>query len=444
MRRIHPELLWSAAAQAGSLVGGLVAIKVTTSLLGPAEYGQLAVALSIVGITSVCLYGPVVQAASRFYAVAHFGGRMRDYVRTLTRLLVLCAALVAVVAISIGLPAWAMTGVAGLLTAMAIAVYAIVSGSQAILVATYNAARRRRIAAAGQIAEAALRPMLIALLIVWLGGVAEVALAAYGLTALVILTMLVILIRPSALLDGTSPQGAVVRRGEPVRVPREMLRYTWAFLVFGVAGALGSHGERLLLIAWVPWKAVGIYAAMSQLAGLPTAFLLGVINQFYFPLVFQNMARERPHPAAFVSRGYARYLTASLLVIALGAAAVTLFGEQILALVTTEDFGGYEGALWVLAASAGVFHIGQQLTLEGLAANRPARYIIPKLLHSISVVGLALVLVPRYGIIGMAWASLFGAAIYATAVVAANRTRAQTLGKALLLGAATRGSQGRD
>jgi O-antigen/teichoic acid export membrane protein len=335
-----------------------------------------------------------------------------------------------------------VTGAAGTVMAMAITICATVSGSQAILAATYNAARRRRIAAAGQIAEAALRPVLIAVLVLLLGSVGEVALAAHGLTAVVTLAMLVILIRPSALLNGASME-SVVSRAERGRVPRDMLQYTWPFMVFGVAGVLGSHGERLLLTAWVPWEAVGIYAAMSQLAGVPTGFLLGVINQFYFPLLFQDMARQR-RDAASPDRGYARYFTASLLVIALGATVVTLFGEQILASVTTKDFVGYEGALWLLAASAGLFHVGQQLTLQGLAANRPARYIAPKLIHSLAVLGSALVMVPAYGIIGMAWASLFAAAVYAMAVGAANRTKAGISDEAPSLDAAAKGSQGQE
>jgi hypothetical protein len=57
---------------------------------------------------------------------------------------------------------------------------------------------------------------------------------------------------------------------------------------------------------------------------------------------------------------------------------------------------------------------------------------------------LALILVPGYGIIGMAWASLLAAVLYATAIVAANRSSAQAVGKALPLDAAARASRGQE
>jgi O-antigen/teichoic acid export membrane protein len=76
--------------------------------------------------------------------------------------------------------------------------------------------------------------------------------------------------------------------------------------------------------------------------------------------------------------------------------------------------------MWFLGLSAGLFCIAQQLVLPGLRLNRPAIYMPAKLVHSLALLGLSLVLVPKWGIDGMGVASLIASATYLSAMLLAN------------------------
>jgi len=76
--------------------------------------------------------------------------------------------------------------------------------------------------------------------------------------------------------------------------------------------------------------------------------------------------------------------------------------------------------LWFLGLSAGLFCIAQQLVLPGLRLNRPSVYMPAKLIHSLTLLGLSLVLVPRWGVDGMGMASLLSSTAYLSANLLAN------------------------
>ena len=195
-----------------------------------------------------------------------------------------------------------------------------------------------------------------------------------------------------------------------------MTSFAAPFVVFGILGAIGSHGERLLLAKWANSSDVGTYALMAQLAMAPNVLFTTVINQFYFPLVFQF----DPGGTRDISRSFRRYLLISIF----GAGAITtliaLLGPLLIPVFSSRAFLGHEHLLWFLGASAGLFCVAQQLVLPGLRLNRPAVYMPAKLIHSVLLLGLSFVLVPRLGVDGMGIASLVSSAGYLSAMMLAN------------------------
>jgi len=99
---------------------------------------------------------------------------------------------------------------------------------------------------------------------------------------------------------------------------------------------------------------------------------------------------------------------------------IALLGPLLIPLFSTRAFLGHEHLLWFLGISAGLFCIAQQLVLPGLRLNRPAIYMPAKFIHSAALLGLSLVLVPRWGVDGMGVASLISSAMYLSAMMLAN------------------------
>lgn len=410
------EASWVAIGQASAAIGGLLALKVSTNVLGPAEFGRFSAVLAIVGIGQVCFFGPVSQAALRFLWTArehHILGAYRFSLLKLYLAGVLATILCGMISILAGFDHAQMA------SAILIVMLTIVSGLQMILLAVVNAARLRKWVAGLQIADAIIKPVLI---LTFAGNSASGVVSAYVITTLIIMPILVG-VCANFMSRNQQPTQVPEKKSSYNNLAGQMASFSGLFVLFGVLGAVGSHGERLLLINFVSWEDVGTYALMAQLALTPNVMLTSVINQFYLPLVYQLDSSGSPERG----RSYRHYLMFSVVSIFAVAVFVAAFGRWIIPLFSSTAFLGHEHLLWFLALSAGVFNLGQQLVLPGMRDNRLSVYVPSKLLHSLGLLCLALVLAPAWGITGMAVASLVSATIYTLSVIVANAYLARSV-----------------
>jgi O-antigen/teichoic acid export membrane protein len=408
------EIAWVAIAQGAAFLGGLATVKVAATVLGPAEYGKLSVALAVIGIAQVCFYGAISQTAMRFLAFASGHNLLKDYKLSLVKLAGVAAAFIVL--------AWGLAAVFGLqhllpVPAAIVVAYATVSGAQMVAIAVCNAARKRDVVGVAQTAEAFIRPLLIVAVTYLTISTATHTLVAYlistGLVGFIVVALW------TAKEDNNQNSGWDLQSREGVtskHLTWTMTTFAAPFVVFAVLGVLGSHGERLLLAKWATWSEVGTYALMSQLVMAPNVLFTTVINQFYFPLVFQF----DPSGTRKMTGGFRLYLLISILGITAITVVIALSASLLIPLLSTRAFLGHEHLMWLLGLSAGLFCIAQQLVLPGLRLNRPAIYMPAKLVHSLALLGPSLVLVPKWGIDGMGMASLAASATYLSAMLLAN------------------------
>ncbi|HEV7510212.1 MAG TPA: oligosaccharide flippase family protein [Candidatus Acidoferrum sp.] len=406
------EIAWVGAAQAAAFLGGLATVKTAAVNLGPSEYGKLSAALAIIGIAQICLYGPIAQTATRFLSFAAARNMLRSYEVSLVKLVFVATAIIGLL--------WALTFTLHLdswlpLPAAALCVYIVVSGFQMVAVAVCNAGRKRKIVALVQVAEAVVRPTLIFFILKLSVVTAYHALLAYALSSFLLVILIASLWSSAALplLDVPTSADRSITAG---RLTFNMVAFALPFVLFGLLGTVGSHGERLLLASWATWSEVGSYALMSQLVMAPNLLFTGVVNQFYFPLVFQH----DPDGTGTIVRSFRVYLFLSVLGIVVITATAATFGDFIIPIFSSKLFLGHEHLLWFLGISAGLFCIGQQLVLPGLRMNKPEIYMPAKFIHSASLLAFSFFLLPRWGVDGMGVASLLASAAYVCAVLLAN------------------------
>ena len=186
--------------------------------------------------------------------------------------------------------------------------------------------------------------------------------------------------------------------------------------------AVGSHGERLLLTEFVSWKDLGIYALLMQLAMAPNLVMTNFISQYYLPVLFQS----DPLASGKLGRSYQYYLAINIVGMLAIATCMVALGQWVVPLFSSAAFLGHEHLLWYLVLSAGLFNLGQQLVVPGMRENRLRAYLPSKILHSIALLFIALLLVPKWGITGMALASMSAAAAYTLSIICANVYIART------------------
>jgi O-antigen/teichoic acid export membrane protein len=406
------EASWVAIGQIGTAAGALLAIKVCTNVLDPAEFGRFSAVLAIAGLGQACFFGPVSQSATRFLSVA----RERDVLSSYWFALIKLYFLGALAATACGLVL--MLGSPGGLLPMPaplVVLYTLAAGLQMVPLAAINAARSRKLVAGLQIADALLRPALVLVIAYFVTCSASDVITSYIATSAIIIFVTAFLAMSAVrALRPQLPRSLGVVATDSI--VGQMSSFSSLFAIFGVLGAIGSHGERLLLIEFVSWKDVGVYALLMQLAMAPNLIMTNLINQYYLPVVFQS----DPLGSGRLGRSYQYYLACNIGGMLAIAACVAILGQWIVPLFSSTAFLGHEHLLCYLAMSAGLFNLGQQLVLPGMRENRLSAYLPSKLLHSVALLCLALLLVPKWGITGMALASMSAAATYTISIICAN------------------------
>lgn len=163
-------------------------------------------------------------------------------------------------------------------------------------------------------------------------------------------------------------------------------------------------GDKFILKAFRPLDEVGVYSIGVSI-GLTQKLFLSAFEYAWAPFYYAN-ARE---PNA--KQLFSRTTTYGLAVLALMTAGLSAIGRDLLALVTHEQSVHYLPAADVITWTAvGVFFQGAYLlTSIGLNITKNTRYYPASTMTAAALnLGLNLALVPRFGIMGAAWANAAG------------------------------------
>ena len=234
----------------------------------------------------------------------------------------------------------------------------------------------------------------------------------------------------------------------PTLESRALARLAWVALPLGcVAGiaSLAVNVPRYVIEGDLGATALGHFTALS--------YLFVAAMQ---PLLALGMAVNPRLGRHFVTDlGAYRRLTLRTMLISgglglLGIAACALFGRSMLTLVYAPEYAAHEVVLIWLAVATGVGFLAQALSYAVTAARRlPEQLPIALLSLVVCTVG-SYLLVPRYGLVGAAWAVLATeatrlaclGAVYAAAVAGASSAARPPRGRTVHVPGLLRAGQG--
>lgn len=419
LSRLGPikEAAWVFFGQGLAFLGGLLGIKLLTNLMPPENYGELALGMSIAGVVNLFLFGPLGQVVLRFFAACRERGDIAGYSRVLLRLhrratLFLTAACLPIsFLLGVGWGwAWASLFAVALL-------FGIFSGVQGSFSSLLSALRDRRTGALTQGLDTWLRLGLAAMFVAFVGGRGHWAIVGYAFGSLMVIAIQIRVLRRHGFHKERSDKKEV--RDDDLQA--EFLAYGLPFMAFAGLASVSQYADRWLLQSSWGAEAVGIYAAMLQIASAPIAFLMGIATQLIIPVVF---ARSGNLDNQNRTRSSQDLLSRSVLMVGMLYAVVTLvaylWGETLIALLTNASYARYASALWVIVLSQALFNLAQFMVAMGLNLNRPRAYFVPKFGQAATLLLAGSLLVSNGGIDGMALALLFSSTVYFLWVIAAN------------------------
>ena len=411
IRRLSHEAAWVGLGQVLAVLGGLVGVRLLTSLLDPASYGEVALAMTIAALSQQVLIGPLASAFLRFYSAAEEAGELSAYGDGVRRLLLAAtgAGLALLVASATVAALAGRTSWLGLL--LAAFVFAAISGYSGAADAIQSAARQRAVVALHQGTAQWLRVLGAAALISLWHPSSSVALWGFALgSAIVLWSQLLFLRRARA---SANPTDAPASREAVRRWTGQLWNYAAPFGTWGLFTWAQAASDRWALNWSASASLVGSYAVLFQLGYYPVVLLMASMVQLLSPILFQRAGdasdARRMATVRSLSRGL---LLASLALTAAGTLLALALHRLVFTLLVSSEYRSISELLPFMVLSGGLFASGQVAALSPLSRPRSSGLLAPKIGTAILGVGLNLLGAFVLGIRGVVWAGVVFSASY--------------------------------
>jgi O-antigen/teichoic acid export membrane protein len=383
--RLAAEGGWIVLGQVVAVVGSLFLVRVLTEYLEPAEYGELALGLTIAGLVNQVVMGGLVAAIGRYYPIASESGSLYDYLKASLHLLgyaVLIVCLIGVV-FWLGLAWTGQTRWNSLL--LAVIAFAILNGLNSSLSGVQNAARQRSIVALHGGMDAWLKIAAAVGVMLWIGSSSTAVVIGYVLSVLVVtasqMHFLGRLVRSSPVANTSRPNDSW---------SMQLWSYAWPFSTWGMFTWAQQVSDRWALQTFATLDDVGLYAVAFQLGYGPMILMTGMAVTFLAPIIYQRAGGGRSNESICRIYRLLRVTAVSFLAITLIAFTVTYaLHEIIFSLLVAESFRHASIYLPWMVLSAGLYGTGTALAIGLQALRLSKERIIKKII--VSTIGVILV-----------------------------------------------------
>ncbi len=398
--------------QVGTGIAGLVGVKVLTNVLGPSEFGRLALANSVVMLISTnFLFGPLGQGLMRFWSICRDRGELGAFyvvsnrcARYVIGVSIAVAITVVVILASIKWVDWALLLTISMATG-------IVSGTLGLRISVFTAARQRKRVALLSISNALFSPIVAASLVLLVGADALSAMFGY-----------LIVVSGVAFVAGRLYCRAVSKTTGSISIDekrissigKNILLFSWPYAVWAVFGWAHASCDRWSIQTFHGPEVVGAYVVVSQLATFPLAFGSGFLSSLFSPIAFQkagdiNSPENLASANKFLCLSTGAYIFGAFLLIALYSVA----HHRLVLLISNIQFAQFSFLLPWLTLAWGLFYLGQVLFNFKMLVNQPQSYIVPKVVSTMVAVMSTFYLSARIGPSGVVLGLGIGALVYA-------------------------------
>lgn len=405
-RRLAKEGVWVLGGQIASVIGALVLVRALTEYLEPAQYGELALGLTLAGLVNQVVMGGVTAGIGRFYSIAAEKSDLPRYLQA-SRWLIGYAT-ITVVAIALVL-------MAGLLwfgysqwmgLASAALVLSVLSGYNTALAGIQNAARQRAVVAFHGGLDAWLKILLAVGAMILLGRSSTMVMLGYALSSLLVSGSQLFFLRRLTRPVSRKPQ-------QFSSWGQQMWTYSWPFSIWGVFTWVQQVSDRWALQVFSSIQDVGLYAVVFQLGYAPIGLVMGMVMTFLGPILYQRSGSATDQSRnASVHRIAWRITFSGLLMTTLVFVFTLLLHGWIFQVLVAEKYHAASNLLPWMVLAAGLFSAGQVLALKLMSEMKSVTMTTAKIVTALLGAGLNVYGASRYGLEGVVAALLVFSCIY--------------------------------
>lgn len=394
-QRLAKESAWIITGQVLAVIGSLVLVRMLTEYLQPAQYGELALGLTLAGLVNQVVLGGVIASAGRFYSVAAERSDFPSYLAATRLLTVKAIWALAIGALLLILSLYWFGYAKWLGLAMAALVFAVSSGIGALFASIQNAARLRSLVASFSCLDAWLKVIISLGFIHWVGSSSTAVVTGFAVSSLLLtVTQWYSLARCLPTFPSTAPGNNHWKN--------PMQAYAWPFSTWGGFTWLQQASDRWALQYFVGESSVGEYTVVFQLGYVPIGIVTTIVVTLASPILYQRMGSG--DDAARRASGHK--LAWTMTCIGLGATGVAFFAalqlhQRLFSLFVADTYASVSYLLpWVVLAG-GIFAAGQILALKLMSELRPTAMTIAKITTAVGGIGMNVWAASRFGTAGV-------------------------------------------
>lgn len=407
-KRISIEGGWIVIGKLASVLGVLFLVRVLTEYLEPAEYGHLALGLTIAGLVNQVVMGGISAGIGRYYSIAVEKVDLLGYLRAVRYFMIISTIVVIAIAIILmggltifGFYQW-------LWLVLAVLVFSILSGYNGVLNGIQNAARQRLVVALHGGMDAWLKIGLAVGVMLWLGSNSVAVVLGYALSALfVTLSQLFFLrrliVRQVSNNNHESNENWI----------RQIWHFSWPFSAWGIFTWVQQASDRWALEGFATTFEVGQYAVVYQLGYVPIGILTGLMMTLIGPILYQysGTAHDKSRNK-YVHRVAWRITYACLALTTLAVIVTWLFHDWFFSFLVAAAFREVSFLLPWIVLAGGLFASGQMLSLKLMSELRSRSLLIVKITTALIGISLNVLFAWLFGMKGVVGALILFSALY--------------------------------
>lgn len=360
----------------------LLLVRVLTEYMEPAEYGKLALGLTVAALINQVVMSGVTPGVSRFYSIAAEHLDLEGYFRGIRKLLIFATLIVGAVGLLMVAGLWYCGYPQTLDLMIASLVLAVFQGYNSSFCSVQTAARKRALVAFLNGTESWLRVLSVFAVARFIGISSTAIACGYVGTALLMTVTHLTFLRQN-ILASLSPNP------KPSTWASQMAAYSLPFSCWGVFSWGQQVSDRWALEIFGATGEVGQYVILYQLGYTPIAIITGLATTFFGPILFQRSgdASDRSRNEEVHRLGW-QLAYFALAITFISFAATMIFHGAFFSLLVAPEYRSVSYRLpWVVMAG-GLNATSEMLSLKLMSEMKSTSLVTVKI--GTSIVGIVL------------------------------------------------------
>ena len=406
----NSEFLWLILGQIISILFSVVIIKIITKM-GTSDFGIYALILTISALVSAILVGPSEQGFVRYFF--NFS-KINDKKRFLN-VIYLFFILTGIVIILISILFYFLQ-IIKTPNSLLIGVFVLLFTFSSFFASLFNLIRKRKLNTFLIIFEKVISTLLLFLLKFYdLLNISNVLIVlSFSIFVSIVLRMNCF----NSVLEYKIFRDLRLLNLREYLIYKKIFIFSVPLIIWGFSGWLESSSDRWVIANFSNLNTVGIYSLMMTLSSYLIATPIGVIGQYFQPIIFEQINNKNSTDES--KKAMDNFIYSCVSIVVLGVLFSLLFGKMILSFIAV-DFTAFWYFLPFFSLSIGLFQIAQAYTIFGMIHEMPKIYLMPKII--LGVVSLVLNIIGVYylQIIGLTISMIVASSIYLIMVLLINR-----------------------